>query len=181
VLNSGTSASDPTGVAGAMYYNSNLGKFRCYENGAWRDCIQTNLINRYMPSTTQSIATSTDTKLNYATTVVSDGGVTLSGGNTFTITKAGIWSVSVSTRLAANAGGGERYLGISSCSDTNIRYSNISQFPGAAAASLSTATTYRFAANDTVCAVVFQSSGASINNFVDFTGATNITLTWIGS
>jgi hypothetical protein len=181
VLNSGTSASDPTGVAGAMYYNSNLGKFRCYENGAWRDCIQTNLINRYMPSANQSIATSTDTKLNYATTVVSDGGVTLSGGNTFTITKAGIWSVSVSTRLAANAGGGERYLGISSCSDTNVRYANISQFPGTATASLSTSTTYRFAANDTVCAVIFQNSGGSINNFVDFTGVTNITLTWIGS
>lgn len=32
-------ASDPTGFNGAMYYNSSLGRFRCYENGAWWDCI----------------------------------------------------------------------------------------------------------------------------------------------
>ena len=32
---------DPTGVNGGSYYNSNAAsnKFRCYENGAWRDCV----------------------------------------------------------------------------------------------------------------------------------------------
>lgn len=39
VLDTKTNAGDPTGTNGAMYYNSNLGKFRCYENGAWDDCI----------------------------------------------------------------------------------------------------------------------------------------------
>ena len=39
VLDTKTSAGDPTGVDGAMYYNSNLGVFRCYESGAWKDCI----------------------------------------------------------------------------------------------------------------------------------------------
>lgn len=38
VLDSKNTAGDPTGVAGAMYYNSNIGKFRCYENGAWVNC-----------------------------------------------------------------------------------------------------------------------------------------------
>ncbi len=32
-------ATDPTGVNGGMYYNTNLNKFRCYQNGAWADCI----------------------------------------------------------------------------------------------------------------------------------------------
>ena len=31
-------AGDPLGVNGAVYYNSNIGAFRCYGNGAWRDC-----------------------------------------------------------------------------------------------------------------------------------------------
>ena len=39
VLDDKTSAGDPTGVNGAMYYNSNLGKFRCYESGAWKNCV----------------------------------------------------------------------------------------------------------------------------------------------
>jgi len=37
VLDNGTT--DPTGTNGATYYNSSTGKFRCYESGAWKDCI----------------------------------------------------------------------------------------------------------------------------------------------
>ena len=32
-------ASDPFGINGAMYYNTNTNKFRCYQSGAWADCI----------------------------------------------------------------------------------------------------------------------------------------------
>ncbi len=39
VLDNKNTAGDPTGTAGAMYYNSNTGKFRCYENGTWTNCI----------------------------------------------------------------------------------------------------------------------------------------------
>jgi hypothetical protein len=41
VLDTKTGSGDPTGVAGGMYYNSNSAKFRCYENGAWTNCITT--------------------------------------------------------------------------------------------------------------------------------------------
>jgi hypothetical protein len=39
VLGNKTNAGDPTGVAGAMYYNSSTNTFRCYENGGWTDCL----------------------------------------------------------------------------------------------------------------------------------------------
>ena len=39
VIDSKNTSGDPTGTAGAMYYNSNTNKFRCYENGAWANCI----------------------------------------------------------------------------------------------------------------------------------------------
>ena len=40
VLDTGTS--EPSGVNGAMYYNNTTNKFRCYENGAWRNCTGSN-------------------------------------------------------------------------------------------------------------------------------------------
>ncbi len=40
VLDSKTGADPVTGVVnGAQYYNSTNNRFRCYENGAWRDCV----------------------------------------------------------------------------------------------------------------------------------------------
>jgi hypothetical protein len=44
VLDVKSTTGDPTGssaVVGAMYYNSNLNKFRCYQNTGWADCITT--------------------------------------------------------------------------------------------------------------------------------------------
>jgi hypothetical protein len=34
----GSTTADPTGIAGAMYYNADTKAMRCYENGAWKDC-----------------------------------------------------------------------------------------------------------------------------------------------
>ncbi|MBI4457774.1 hypothetical protein HY633_02310, partial [Candidatus Uhrbacteria bacterium] len=35
----GAIAADPAGTNGLTYYNSSSNKFRCYENGAWIDCV----------------------------------------------------------------------------------------------------------------------------------------------
>ena len=42
VLSVKNTTGDPVGTAGAMYYNNVLNKFRCYENGAWTNCITQN-------------------------------------------------------------------------------------------------------------------------------------------
>ncbi|MFZ2202478.1 MAG: hypothetical protein WAV56_03715, partial [Microgenomates group bacterium] len=34
-----TGSAEPTGTNGAMYYNTTTNKFRCYQNGAWSNCI----------------------------------------------------------------------------------------------------------------------------------------------
>lgn len=39
VVDNSSAASDPTGTAGAIYYNTTSNSFRCFENGAWADCI----------------------------------------------------------------------------------------------------------------------------------------------
>ena len=39
VLGNKTNAGDPTGINGAMYYNSSTHSFRCYVNGAWYSCL----------------------------------------------------------------------------------------------------------------------------------------------
>ena len=39
ILSVKSNTGDPTGADGAMYYNSDSGKFRCYEGGSWNNCI----------------------------------------------------------------------------------------------------------------------------------------------
>ncbi len=41
VLDNKSTDGDPAGTNGAQYYNSKMNKFRCYQNGAWQDCLQT--------------------------------------------------------------------------------------------------------------------------------------------
>ncbi len=38
VLDAKNTSGDPAGVNGAMYYNSNMNKMRCYVNSTWTDC-----------------------------------------------------------------------------------------------------------------------------------------------
>lgn len=38
VLDKKADAGDPTGVNGATYYNSNVNRFRCFENSLWKNC-----------------------------------------------------------------------------------------------------------------------------------------------
>jgi hypothetical protein len=88
VLDTKTDAGDPTGTNGAMYYNSSANKFRCYQNGAWADCIGAGggggtLQDAYTASTSPATITTTAAK-----------GVRIAAGasptaSLFTVTNAG--------------------------------------------------------------------------------------------
>lgn len=39
ILSDKNTSGDPGGYNGSMYYNSNSGRFRCYEAGEWKDCV----------------------------------------------------------------------------------------------------------------------------------------------
>ncbi len=54
-------AADPTGIDGAMYYNTNLSKFRCYQNGVWLDCV-----NTAVSGANTSLSNLTSTNINAA-------------------------------------------------------------------------------------------------------------------
>lgn len=56
VLDNGTA--DPTGINGGMYYSTAAKKFRCYENGAWKDC-DTGVSNIKTSNTTATFSFST--------------------------------------------------------------------------------------------------------------------------
>lgn len=55
ILDSYNNASDPSGTNGAQYYNSSLGKFRCYENSVWKDCISSPTVYSFVDSVADAV------------------------------------------------------------------------------------------------------------------------------
>ncbi len=64
VFDTKNTAGDPTGVNGAMYYNSNTNSFRCYQDSQWQNCgNQATSTNLYVSQQ----ASTTDLRANTAT------------------------------------------------------------------------------------------------------------------
>lgn len=63
VLGNKNTSGDPAGTVGATYYNSNSGKFRCYENGDWHDCSGGTLGSGYAQVTSQQSGITTEVDL----------------------------------------------------------------------------------------------------------------------
>jgi parallel beta-helix repeat protein len=73
VLDTKTSAGDPTGVDGAMYYNSSMARFRCYESGAWKNCTGANPTNG--STATQGVTAGSDTYVTSSDLLLPTGGL----------------------------------------------------------------------------------------------------------
>jgi parallel beta-helix repeat protein len=86
VLDTKNTSGDPTGVDGAMYYNSSLKAFRCYQAGEWRSCIG-GLAASSTSAQTISGTTATDFTKNY--TIPADACVP---GRVYRITARGVYT-----------------------------------------------------------------------------------------
>lgn len=116
ILDSKSTAADPVGANGAMYYNNSLAKFRCYEAGVWRDCFdgagvqQVAARHEFMTanvSTDDSLFVSgTGATLTSIAAVANHPGIaTASSGSTAT----GVAGWRIGTGSALTYGGGTRW------------------------------------------------------------------------
>jgi len=56
VLDTKNTTGDPGGVNGAQYYNSFINKFRCFEDGSWKDCIGARQVRSFIDTTADAAA-----------------------------------------------------------------------------------------------------------------------------
>jgi len=80
VLDSYNNGTDPAGVNGAMYYNTSLNKFRCYQNGTWVDCAGSGGAGATLSATYDAGSSSANQTLNL--TNAKGGGVILKDDST---------------------------------------------------------------------------------------------------
>jgi hypothetical protein len=169
-----------------MYYNASLGKFRCYEGGAWKNCITSAAdLARYRADGTQTLANGTNTKLAFSQWDSLSSYVNIGGSNdTFTLLKAGIWSITANARYTSSpAASGERYVAImdgAGSLTTGSRYAQDGMYAASASSgTISATTTRRFNANDTISVLGYQATGASATVDATWLG-TNVSMTFIG-
>ena len=106
---------DPAGVNGAIYYNTTNNKFRCYESGAWKDCI----------SAFASIA------LSSVTAAIAPNSIN-NGDNkqtwNWSLTTADQNGLSIGENAASTAGGDSRLVNISTLLGSTAQPLHIQNF-----------------------------------------------------
>ncbi len=166
VLDTKTDGTDPTGVNGGMYYNSNLNKFRCYENSAWGDCLDgfTSLQDAYNNDTDGSDSvislTADDDSLIFRNP--SSGGT---NGTGYVVTIDQLATGAVGGLDIQSAGTGN----LLRVRDTTATATDVLTIADGGAA------TFRNQTNSTAAFQVQNAAGASLFN-IDSTNAGNITV-----
>lgn len=94
ILGNKTNSGDPTGVAGAMYYNSGTGNFRCYNAGAWQNCVGGLLSSNTAASS--AIASCTSACAAFSTSAAIPANY-CQPGRVITITASGVYSNAAAT------------------------------------------------------------------------------------
>lgn len=101
VLGNKTNTGDPTGVAGAMYYNSNSGNFRCFNAGAWQNCVGGLLSSNTAASSAISNCTGACAALSTNAAIPANY---CQPGRVITITASGVYSNAAATTPGLSLG-----------------------------------------------------------------------------
>lgn len=139
---------------------------------------------RYEKTTSQTINSSTDTKVSFPTAATTSDDVTPSGtGNTdFAINRGGVWRVSATLRLAGN-GADDVTLFASTGTVigtlTNRFVMQAVSIEGTTAPSLSISTDIRLTAGSSVFIGAYQNSGVGVGTDTIFGKTNHIALTWM--
>ena len=102
VVDAKSTAGDPTGTNGAMYYNANTNKFKCFENSAWKNCdnsANVTLQSVYNAGATITTASSTDIAFT-----LTSGNFTASGAGSVNLTPTGASSFTSGGALTLTGG-----------------------------------------------------------------------------
>lgn len=96
---------DPSGVDGAVYYSADQAKFRCFQDGGWRDCIAAPQINIAFFDSSSSSGTTNSTSdcVTFTDTGTSAGRL----GQSRIVTMDGFSTIRLIARAARGAGGGQ--------------------------------------------------------------------------
>lgn len=103
IVDTATTANQPTGVNGGIFYDTTLSKFRCYENGSYKDCdTGVTAVGAVSGTSTANGATITGSTLNLAVAdgtnpgVVSTAAQTFGGAKTFSALLTGSAGATIS-------------------------------------------------------------------------------------
>lgn len=140
-LDTKTTSGDPSGVNGAMYYNSDSSKFRCYEGGEWKDCITPLPVAKIAKTETSNSTTNpidvddlsfdltANTKYYYKFIIIHEAGNENTGiGFGFTTPDSPAtsnWCANTTPTLGATANHWGAYCGIGDASVTTTGASNM--------------------------------------------------------
>ncbi len=130
----------------------------------------------------QSFASGVDTRSRFPTVVYASPDITASANNdTFTLNRAGIWSIDAAFRMTAPGGSGEyhTYMAITDGVNTGIRYTNtMSRWFNTSPGTMSCATTNFFNAGATV-SVIFWTDNAGRVHDAGWANVNHVSLTWL--
>ncbi len=126
VADTKTDIGDPTGVNGAMYYNAAYGRFRCYQNSVWVDCIgggSREYLRAHM-QTNQTANMASNDHVKFDTVNASAGGsVTLDTTTTYTSAAgASVGRFTLAAGKTYRLSGSLQYAAWSNCCSVNATF-----------------------------------------------------------